>query len=191
VTAPPRHAGGGGIAHGDAALFPRLHFLAEHRAGGLGKRETARREDPPGLRRDDQRPGAALAKLDVGEFELAPKLVADANVAVEGEGRAGIHAPRHRDARQHAALGGGAVFPQRGAPGIGMQETEMPARRDRLAGRRHFVRTVEGGDHGPQGRLGDDILILDLAAEFLLQRFDVDGHGTSSRSRQSLLNHPP
>ncbi len=182
---------GRGVAHGNAALLARLHFLAEHRAGGLGERETARREDPAGLRRDDQRAGAALAKLDVGEFELAPELVADADVAVEGEGRAGIHAPRHRDARQHPALGGGAVLAQRSAPGIGMQEAEMPARRDRLALRRHLVGTVEGGDHRLERRLGDDVLVLDLAAEFLPERFDVDGHGPSSRIRQSVLNRPP
>jgi hypothetical protein len=72
-----------------------------------------------------------------------------------------------------------------------MQEAEMPARRDRLAWSRHFVRPVEGGDHRLEGRLGDDILVLDLASEFLLQGFDVDGHGSSSWPRRSVPNPPP
>ena len=53
----------------------------------------------------------------------------------------------------------------------------MPARRDRLALFRHLVVAVEGRDHRLERRLRDDVLVLDLAAEFLLERFDVDGHG--------------
>src|SRR6202008_3042572 len=36
--------------------------------------------------------------------------------------------------------------------------------------------------------LGDDVLVLDLAAELLLQRFDVDGHGPSLRICRSVTN---
>ena len=106
---------GRGIAHRHAALVARLHILAEHRVGGLGQRQPARREDAAGLGGDDQGAGAALAQLDVGELDLAPELVADPDVAVEGEGRAGIHAPRHRDLGQHAAGEGRAVL-ARAAP---------------------------------------------------------------------------
>ena len=64
----------------------------------------------------------------------------------------------------------------------------VPARRDRLALARHLVRPVEGRDHRLDRRLGDDVLVLDLAAELLLERFDVDGHGASPGIRRSVTN---
>ena len=116
------------------------------------------------------------------------ELVAHPDVAVEGEGRAGIHAPRHRDLGQHAAGEGRAVLPELRRAGMGMQVQQMPARRDRLAFARHLVRPVEGRDHRLDRRLGDDVLVLDLAAELLLERFDVDGHGASPRICRSVTN---
>jgi hypothetical protein len=98
------------------------------------------------------------------------------NVGVEGEGRAGIHAPRHRDLGQHAAFEGGAVAPKLLRPRIGMQEAEMPARRDRLARSRRLVRPAEGGDHRLDRRLGDDVVVLAILAELLPVRFAVQGH---------------
>jgi hypothetical protein len=128
------------IAHRRAALLARLGILAEHRARRLGERQPARREDAPRLGGDDQRAGAALAQLDVAELDLALELVADPDLAVEGEGRAGIHAPRHRDLGQHAAGEGRTVATELRRPRVGMQEAEMPARRDRLALVRRLVR---------------------------------------------------
>ena len=69
-----------------------------------------------------------------------------------------------------------------------MQVEEMPARRDRFALGRHLVRPVEGRDHRLDRRLGDDVLVLDLAAELLLERFDVDGHGASLAICTSVTN---
>ena len=57
-------------------------------------------------------PVLPLAQLDVAELDLALELVADPDLAVEGEGRACIHAPRHRDLGQHAAGEGRTVAPQ-------------------------------------------------------------------------------
>ena len=71
---------------------------------------------------------------------------------------------------------------------MGMQVQQMPARRDRLAFARHLVRPVEGRDHRLDRRLGDDVLVFDLAAELLLERFDVDGHGASLRICRSVTN---
>ena len=82
-------------------------------------------------------------------------------------------------------------FGQHVAAGIGMQEAEMPARRDRLALRRDLVVTIEGRDHRLERRLRDDVLVLDLAAEFLLERFDVDRHGASSGLSASVTNPLP
>jgi len=69
-----------------------------------------------------------------------------------------------------------------------MQEAEVPARRNRLTLSGDLVVAIEGGDHRFQRRLGDDVLVLDLAAEFLLQRFDIDRHDTSSSATSNVAN---
>src|SRR5215831_1613237 len=90
--------------------------------------------------------------------------------------------------RRGMGMRGGTVRAERSAAGVGVQETEMPARRDRLAWRRHLLVAVEGADHRLDRRRGDEVLILDLASQLLAQRLDVDGHGSSSRPRISLAN---
>ena len=59
----------------------------------------------------------------------------------------------------------------------------MPARRDRLARLRHLLLPVEGRDHALERRLRGDVVVLDLAAEMLAQRCDIEGHYSAATAR--------
>jgi len=83
---PPRHVGRGRLAHRHAALLAALHLFAEHGVGDFGHGKAARCVDAPGLAGHDQGAGATAPHLDIGELRLAPQLVADADIAIEGEG---------------------------------------------------------------------------------------------------------
>src|ERR1700704_4557206 len=80
-----------------ASLSARPRGVKIRRGGGVAGRGTGLLglRGPAGARRDDQRTGASGPELHVRELDLAPELVADPDVAIEGEGRAGVHAPWH------------------------------------------------------------------------------------------------